>query len=88
MGILAQKEMLTSAAVARVMKEKCSLCLTCVEVCPFKVPVIHEHALASYIDPAKCQGCGVCVAECPMGAIELMHNREDQTLSEIKAAFG
>ncbi len=88
MGILAQKEMLVSAAVARVMKEKCSLCLACVEVCPFGVPAIHEHAMASYIDPAKCQGCGVCVAECPMGAIELMHNREDQTLSEIRAAFG
>jgi len=88
MGILAQKEMLVSAAVARVMKEQCARCLTCMEVCPFGVPAVHEHAQAAYIDPVKCQGCGVCVAECPMGAIELMHNRDDQVMSEIKAAFG
>jgi heterodisulfide reductase subunit A-like polyferredoxin len=32
-------------------------------------------------------GCGLCTGECPMGAIELMHHREDQLTSEIKAAF-
>jgi len=32
-------------------------------------------------------GHGLCTGECPMGAIELMHHREDQLTSEIKAAF-
>ena len=40
MGVLAQTQMLVGGAVARVIREKCSRCLTCVRVCPFEVPVV------------------------------------------------
>ena len=33
---------------------------------------------AAYIEPAQCQGCGICVAECPAKAIQLMHYRDEQ----------
>jgi heterodisulfide reductase subunit A len=72
--------------VAQVIKSRCAECLTCVRTCPFGVPVIDYHAHAAYIDPAKCQGCGVCVAECPHKAIELMNFRDEQVFSEIQAA--
>jgi heterodisulfide reductase subunit A len=88
MGILAQEQMLVGGAVARVIRERCARCLTCVRVCPFGVPQVANPAGAAYIDPAKCLGCGLCTGECPMGAIELMHHREDQLTSEIKAALG
>ena len=87
MGILAQEELLVGGAIARVVRERCSRCLTCVRVCPYGVPEVADPANAAYIDPAKCLGCGLCTSECPMGAIELMHHREDQLTSEIKAAF-
>ncbi len=87
MGILAQEQMLVGGAIARVIRERCARCLTCVRVCPFGVPEVANPANAAYIDPAKCMGCGLCTGECPMGAIELMHHREDQLTSEIKAAF-
>jgi heterodisulfide reductase subunit A len=87
MGILAQEELLVGGAIARVVRERCSRCLTCVRVCPYGVPEVANPANAAYIDPAKCLGCGLCASECPMGAIELMHHREDQLTSEIKAAF-
>jgi heterodisulfide reductase subunit A-like polyferredoxin len=87
MGILAQEELLVGGAIARVIRERCSRCLTCVRVCPYGVPEVANPANAAYIDPAKCLGCGLCASECPMGAIELMHHREDQLTSEIKAAF-
>jgi heterodisulfide reductase subunit A len=86
MGILAQEEMLVGGAVARVIRERCSRCLTCVRVCPFEVPEVGKGAEAAYIDPGKCLGCGVCTGECPMGAIEVMHHREDQLGAEIQAA--
>jgi len=87
MGILAQEELLVGGAIARVVRDRCARCLTCVRVCPFGVPAVANPAEAAYIDPAKCLGCGLCTGECPMGAIELMHHREDQLTSEIKAAF-
>ena len=76
---------MVGGAVARVVKHHCAECLTCVRTCPYGVPVINYQAHAAYINPAKCQGCGICAAECPYKAIQLMHNRDDQVLSEVEA---
>jgi heterodisulfide reductase subunit A-like polyferredoxin len=57
-----------------------------VRVCPFEVPEVGKAAGAAYIDPAKCLGCGLCTGECPMGAIEVMHHRENQLGAELQAA--
>jgi heterodisulfide reductase subunit A len=86
MGILAQEQMRVGGTVARVIREKCSRCLTCVRVCPFGAPAVGQAAAAASIDPAKCLGCGLCTGECPMGAIDLMHHREKQLGAEIQAA--
>jgi len=83
--ILSQEEIMVGGAVARVVKHHCAECLTCVRTCPYGVPVINYQAHAAYINPAKCQGCGICAAECPYKAIQLMHNRDDQVLSEVEA---
>jgi len=47
---------------------KCTICLTCVRLCP--------HAAISFrkkaeVDPLTCVRCGICAAECPMKAISL-----------------
>jgi heterodisulfide reductase subunit A len=86
MGILAREQMLVGGTVAKVIRSRCSRCLTCVRVCPFEVPKVANPSGAAYIDPAKCLGCGLCTGECPMGAIELMHHRESQLGAEIRAA--
>jgi heterodisulfide reductase subunit A len=87
MGILSQAEMLVGGSIARVIPNSCARCLTCVRVCPYGAPMVEQPAEAAFIDPGKCLGCGLCTSECPMRAIELMHHREDQLTSEIKAAF-
>lgn len=53
-------------AGAEVLTDKCAACLTCLRVCPFDIPVVTDVAR---IDPALCQACGVCIAECPANAI-------------------
>lgn len=48
--------------------EKCTMCLTCVRLCPHGAITFRTVADA---DPATCVRCGICAAECPMRAIEL-----------------
>jgi heterodisulfide reductase subunit A-like polyferredoxin len=33
---------------------------------------------SAWIDPARCQGCGTCTAECPARAIQLEGYRDEQ----------
>jgi ferredoxin len=42
---------------------------------------------AAYIEAAMCQGCGICAAECPAQAIQLMHYRDAEMLPKIDALF-
>ena len=42
----------------------------------------------AFIEPASCQGCGVCAAACPRKAITTRHYRDDQILSKVDTLFG
>jgi heterodisulfide reductase subunit A2 len=84
-GLLLQKEIQTSGAVAEVVRERCSSCLLCVYSCPYHVPVMDSEGI-SVIDPRKCHGCGVCVAECPAKAITFKHYTDDQVIAQALAA--
>jgi heterodisulfide reductase subunit A2 len=81
--LLAKSTIKLSGSKAIVDKTKCSVCLTCVRACPFNVPIINTgHA---EINPALCQGCGVCVSECPAKAISLQHSTDEQLRAKIEA---
>lgn len=92
--ILAQERMLTSARVAIVDPMRCVGCLTCVRSCPYHVPKIVPTQAgvgsifgAAFIETAICHGCGICAAECPAKAIQLMHYKDDQMLTKVDALF-
>ena len=82
--ILSQEALQVGGVVAVVDGERCAACLTCVRVCPYDVPVINVKGEAE-IDMAKCKGCGMCAAECPARAIELMHFRDRQLWAKCQA---
>ena len=92
--ILAQETRPAGSVVAQVTAGRCTGCLTCLRVCPYGVPVIAHTTQgaggilgAAYIEPAICQGCGICAAECPAKAIELKHYTELQVLGKVDALF-
>ena len=82
--ILAYEKKRLSGVVSRVDPERCAVCLTCVRVCPYDVPIINDESTA-YIDPAMCHGCGICAADCPGKAIELAHFEDAQILAKCKS---
>ena len=82
--ILKQDKIQVGGMVAEVHSEKCAVCCTCVRTCPFNVPVIDHDLGAAYIDPGLCQGCGMCVAECPGKAI-VMSACSDEMLNQAPA---
>lgn len=55
--------------MAYVVTENCVRCkyTDCVSACP--VECFHEGPNFLVIDPVACIDCGVCVPECPVGAI-------------------
>jgi heterodisulfide reductase subunit A-like polyferredoxin len=81
---LSQPEILLSAVIAKVDKDRCASCLICVRSCPFGVPRINEEGV-SEIDEARCHGCGICASECPAKAISLNWYEDDQILSKVEA---
>lgn len=74
---LAKDSVQVGGLKAEVISEKCAVCCTCVRTCPFQVPFIDGSRGAAFIDPALCQGCGMCVAECPGKAIVMSMCSDD-----------
>lgn len=90
--VLSQEALTAGGKVAVVEPQRCTACLTCVRVCPFSVPQIRLDvqgvgglAGAAYIEATVCQGCGICAAECPAQAIQLMHYTSAQMQAKVKA---
>ncbi|MFH1096107.1 MAG: NAD(P)-binding protein [Candidatus Desantisbacteria bacterium] len=84
--VLAKDKLEVSGVVSWIDQNKCVACLTCIRMCPYSVPFINDKGAAE-IEPAKCQGCGICASECPAKAIELMHYKDTQVVAKVDAMF-
>jgi heterodisulfide reductase subunit A len=76
-----------TAVTAKIDDTKCTGCLMCNTMCPYKAIVFDGSAGVSRINEALCQGCGTCVAACPAAAIHNKHFSREQILAEIKGVL-
>ena len=82
--VLTQPYLMVGGIVSTVNQERCAACLTCVRACPYDVPKITEEGVAC-IEPAACQGCGICASVCPRKAITLQHYSDKQVIAKVDA---
>ncbi len=93
-ALLSHDTITTGGKIAVVDQNLCVGCLTCVRSCAYGAPAIHPELAgigdingAARIEAALCQGCGVCAAAGPAGAIEMLHSTNEQMLANIDALF-
>jgi coenzyme F420-reducing hydrogenase delta subunit/Pyruvate/2-oxoacid:ferredoxin oxidoreductase delta subunit len=70
------------AAKAQIENGKCVRCLTCYRLCPYRAIQVNTRVS---IAPAACEGCGICLAECPRGAVSFVDQKQ-ATGSGVPAA--
>jgi NADPH-dependent glutamate synthase beta subunit-like oxidoreductase len=74
---------LQCATGARLTREKCATCLTCVRVCPYGAPKIREGDYV-YFDAEACHACGACASQCPARAIAIEGYSEDELTHRVE----
>ena len=65
---------------AEINSGRCVRCLTCYRLCPHRAIMLDT---CMEIMPAACEGCGICVAECPALAINIKGHGFTDILEQI-----
>ena len=73
-----------SPEVAVVNRSRCTRCMLCKPVCPFKAIVLSHLDGTAEIVMELCRGCGICAASCPAGAIECLGCSCEEVTAEIE----
>jgi len=76
--------------IAKIDKNVCTWCGTCVEACPFDAisMVKDENKDIAAINNSVCKGCGMCLPVCPVNAINLTAYSDNEIESMIDALAG
>ncbi|TBV81837.1 MAG: 4Fe-4S ferredoxin [Desulfobulbaceae bacterium] len=82
-GLLSDQDLLDRGKAAWVDRNLCVSCLTCVRICPWRIPVIDQGGRA-VIDARQCRWCGICPAECPAQAIHLNESTDERLIWAFK----
>lgn len=83
-GYITPQDLLDKGKAAWVERDLCVSCLTCVRVCPWRIPKIDDQGKAA-IDPMECRGCGICPTECPAQAIRLNESEDERLIAACGA---
>jgi ferredoxin len=68
---------------ARLTREKCASCLTCLRVCPHGAPGMKVGGFL-YFDAETCHACGACVSQCPAQAISLEGHSDQEMMQRVE----
>ncbi len=75
-----------SCGATEILEDKCTVCLTCLRICPYEAPIISPRGTLE-IRIGRCQACGICVGECPARAIAFTMPGIEDIIPQIEAAL-
>ena len=91
LGLLSQETLKREPITAEVNEANCIACFDCLHICPYGA--ITSKAIndrdgnlikeVAEVNPAVCQGCGLCNAACRSKTIELRGFKDNQIYAEI-----
>jgi heterodisulfide reductase subunit A len=85
--ILFQNRLGPQRIAARVRPSLCSLCELCIESCVYGARRFDPESHRIVVDPAACQGCGVCAAVCPNSATVIGDFEDNGIMDAIEASL-
>jgi len=85
--ILSSESLPVSRISADVRHSLCSLCLRCIDACPYGARSVDPDEERIVVNALMCQGCGACAAACPNGAAILDGYSKPLVMEMIDAAF-
>ena len=68
LSLLSAQRLPKARNTALVRHGLCTLCLRCVDTCPYNARFLDEEGRRVEVNPLMCQGCGDCATVCPNGA--------------------
>ncbi|MCB2146804.1 MAG: FAD-dependent oxidoreductase [Deltaproteobacteria bacterium] len=68
LAILTADRLPAARTTAIVRHSLCTLCLRCIETCPYDARFLDDTGQRVLVNPAMCQGCGDCATVCPNSA--------------------
>jgi len=85
--LLSQEQVLVDPVVAEVEEDRCRWCSRCADVCPYHAVelVDREFGQVARVNAALCKGCGVCVVDCPTGAMGMKGFATSQVRAQLEA---
>jgi heterodisulfide reductase subunit A len=87
LAVLSKEALVSARVVAEVKTSLCTLCETCLSVCPFEARFLDEIDNRIVVDQAACQACGACSVACPSGAAFVQGLEDKQTMAVIEATL-
>jgi len=81
LSILAAERLPSARTTAVVRHSLCTLCLRCIETCPYNARFLDDTGKRVEVNPAMCQGCGDCATVCPNSA-SIVEGFEHRSLFE------
>lgn len=85
-SILSQDKLYHAPTVARVIKNLCTGCGMCVNVCPYEALSLKDGKVE--VNEVLCEGCGTCSATCLRAAIQVKNLSPLHVYEMIKACLG